>query len=224
MSRTRQGSQVKSPCEEFLKWSGSEGCWKSYDKETKQNIDIPHDIRFLFLDQLATITGFSDSMNAGLWSNEVRSTKRDKLMIHAGKNLVFTGLYADAKTAVQGAKYAQSVYALALLDGEYKLINLKLSGAALTAWITLQETVGGSRKLEGNVAVTVSGVEDKKKGATKFKVPIFETDKAETDEEEMAAAADEKLQAYLDEYLKLDKPNTQEEVEEEVEEDEEFFN
>ena len=179
----------------------------SYDKEKKENVKTKYDIRFLFLDQLATMTGYSDTLQAGIWSNEVRSVKRDKLMVHAGKKQVFAGLYADAKVSVQGSKYAQSVYALGLIEGEYKLINLKLYGAALTAWISFQESVGGSRKLEGNVAVVCSGVEDKKKGATKYKVPVFDTLPAEKDEEEMAVIADEKLQNYLDAYLSLGKPN-----------------
>lgn len=216
MSRTRQNTQLKSPCEMFIKWSGAEGCWMSYDKDKKENVKIPYGIRFLFLDQLATMTGYSDSLQAGIWSNEVRSVKNQKLMVHVGKKLAFTGLYADAKVSVQGGKYAQSVYALALIEGDYRLINIKLYGASLTAWIDFQASVGGSRNLEANVAVVCSGVEDKKKGATKYKVPIFETLLAEKDEEDLAAIADNKLQKYLDDYLALGAPNVSSTEEDEI--------
>lgn len=79
MSRTNKTLDVqKNPCQHWMQWDSGNGCWKAYDKETKQNISYPSDTRFICLDALSTVTGFSDAFQKGYYGNEVRNVGKSQ--------------------------------------------------------------------------------------------------------------------------------------------------
>jgi hypothetical protein len=207
MSRSRpdQDRASKNPAVRFFKWKSEQECYAYYDKEKEQNITIPNDeFKFIYLDQLATITGFDDAHDSFLWANEIRSgdLKNTPLCVHAGKKEIFNGLYAEVKEKVQSAKYAASVYGMFKVGDDYKIVNVKNSGASLGAWIEFVNEVG-IEKLKGDSVVGIVGVDHDKKGRVEYSFPKFGivSTKLTSEAADKAIELDTELQAYLDVYL-----------------------
>jgi len=194
---SRSSPTIQNPASHFIDWRGGKlGYW---DKEQEKVINVPLPFSFMPLDQLHTITGYSDTDQSGFWSNETKSTK-DTFNVRTKKGTRYVGAYKNAQGIPQvptGARYTKSVY-IAYKDGAtYQLANLKLTGAALNAWIDFC----GHQNVE-NGTVTLTGSTEGKKGATTYQIPTFEY-RASTDEEDkMATNLDKVLQSYLSEYLK----------------------
>lgn len=190
-----------NPAQHFFTWSGSKGELSFYNKEKQQNITVPLPFEFIVLDELSTITGYSDQDQSGFWSNEVRNITKDELNVRTKKGTKQLGVYKELKgsPALTGAKYAKSIY-LAHKDksGNYIMGNLKASGVALTAWIELS----AKHNVQGG-KVRLTGSTDGSKGATQFKIPTFEYDTFTPDEYEAAVELDKQLQMYLSQYLSI---------------------
>jgi hypothetical protein len=191
--------QIQNPAVRFYEWSGSRGQLEHYDKEKGERIAVKLPFKFIVLDELHTITGYSDADQSGYWSNEVPKLNQD-LTVRTKRGVKYVGPYKDSKGIKQvpsDSKYAKSVYIAQKLDDEWVLANLKLSGVALTAWIDLN----GKHRTEGNITA-LTGSTEGSKGATKFQIPTFEYVGApEGDILEIATGLDAKLQDYLDTYL-----------------------
>lgn len=174
---SRSSPTLTNPAARFFEWRSGKLSW--YDKEKQESIPVKLPFTFLPLDQLHTITGYSDQDQSGYWSNETRST-RDDFTVRTKRGVKYVGAYKSEQGIAQvpaGAKYTKSVY-IAYKEGANWLIgNIKLSGAALTAWIELS---GAHNPEHGKVSLT--GSVEGKKGATVYQVPTFEYSSA-TDEE-----------------------------------------
>lgn len=200
----------KNPSKYFL--SISSGTVHYYDKEAGENVEVPVPLEFVVLDQLATVKGWSDSDQSGFWSNEVKRSGSDAVTIRTSKGVKATGIWRDVKNepAVAGAKFNSSVY-IAHKSGEGLVIsNLALQGAALNAWIEFIQA--NKSAMKGGKKVVLSGFDDAKKGAVKYKVPHFEVTDISDDELEVARELDKELQTYLGEYLNfkpVDEPTSQ---------------
>lgn len=199
-----------NPCSKFIKFKGDTGVFQYWDKETKKNIEL--DLKnkaFIVLDTLATIKGFHEPSKSGIWSNEVKQSSRDTLTVRNKEGVLAEGLYKDIKDKIkaQGGKYTSSVYVYLVESKE--MINLQLSGSALSAWINKEID-------ERATAITMTGTEEKKKGKVTYLSPIFAPVAWKKEEYEEALKQDQKLQEYLKEYKNytLNAP-TQEEEEEE---------
>jgi hypothetical protein len=196
--------QLQNPAARFYQWSGSRGQLEYYDKEKQERIPVKLPFKFIVLDELHTITGYSDSDQSGFWSNEVTKTTND-FTVRTKRGIKFVGPYRDPKTgnvqigsgATQGAKYAKSVYIAQRLNDEWVLANIKMVGVSLSSWIDLNQ----KHRTEGNITA-LTGSTDGSKGATKFKIPTFEYGGApEGDILQIATDLDAELQKYLDAYL-----------------------
>jgi hypothetical protein len=205
MSLSTQDRQT-NPAKFFLKVKS--GAVTYYDKEAGENVDVPVPFEFIMLDQLGTIKGWSDADNSGYWSNEVKRSGTDEVTVRTSKGVKATGLWKDIKSDpnVAGAKFNASVY-IAHVSGDGLVIsNIAFSGAALNAWIEfIQANKGVAR---GNSKVMLSGFSDAKKGAVKYKVPVFEVAPVSSDEVAAATALDKDLQLYFADYMnqKQDEP------------------
>jgi len=207
MSRSKPNkSGTKNPAEMFLEWKSTLEAFVYYDKDKQEKVSIPNDTKFIVLDQLSTVTGFSDQYGTGYWSNEVRQLGKEELSVcvwvDKHKRVLDQGLWKDIKNNTV-AKYAKSVYAMAKIDGEYRLINLKISGASLTSWIKFTEEIGGDSALYGETVVGIKEIATGKKGAVTYHYPIFHvaSKKLSTEAMETAYDMDKRLQSYLDEYF-----------------------
>jgi hypothetical protein len=195
---------AQNPAQRFMDWSGSRGELSYWDKEKSERIPVKLPFKFIVLDELHTITGYSDADQSGFWSNENRKTS-DDFTVRTKRGVKYVGPYKDGRSPApltpQGSKYTKSVYIAQKLGDEWVLSNLKLSGAALTAWIDLTT----KHRLEGKIVALVGSTEGTK-GATKFQIPTFEYGGDPDDATlQIAVSLDTKLQAYLDTYLSAPK-------------------
>lgn len=219
MSSRRTLNQTEgssNPATKFLQWKSNDKCFAYYDKNKGNNINIPLPFKFQFLEHFHTIKGWNDASESGIYSNEVKFISKEELKVRSFKGGdIAEGLYSEIRSKVRdaGGKYFRSVYAINE-DGE--IINLQFKGAVVSAYSDFCNE-NEATKFE-NHWIEINDVENKKKGATKYSVPIFEIGKVFTKSE--MSLADEKYQDivnYFDKYTK------EIEVEEEsVEDDLEF--
>lgn len=188
--------ELKNPAVKQFEWSGDNGGFRWYNKETKERIDIDLPFTFLVLDTLSTVRGYSDSDTSGYYSNEVRDLKKEPFTVRTKQGVKATGLYADLFYQCPGMKYTQSVY-IAYYEGEELVIgNLQLKGAAVSAWIEYRK----KNKIY-KVAIDVSESVQGKKGKTIFQIPVFHSTPASEETINDAIELDKTLQEYLTAYL-----------------------
>lgn len=195
---SRSNPSLTNPAQHFLQWSGSRGDLTWWNKDKQENVQVKIPFEFIVLDELATISGYSDQDTSGFWSNEVRNITRDELNVRTKRGTKHIGLYKDIKggAATTGAKYAKSIYLVHKIGDEWVMGNLKASGAALTAWIEL-----GNHHVIQSGKITLTGSEEASKGATKYHIPTFEWNSTTDEEEAIAVEKDRELQVYLNQYL-----------------------
>lgn len=199
---SRSNPTAKNPSKRYLQWSGGEkggGNLNWYDKEEGKNNVMKLPFTFLVLDELNTITGFSESDHSGLWANEIRDIQNDILTVKSKSGVKARGTYDKIKDEVKakGGKYAKSVY-IAFKDetGELVIGNFKIYGAALTAWIEFNKKFDVYK-----CAVILSGATQAKKGATTYFVPVFDGRGVSEATQKVAEQLDQELQAYVSNYM-----------------------
>ena len=193
----------------FIEWSSIGKCWKTYNKDTKENVNLPMNVPFILLDQLTTVTGFNEKANKSMYGTEVKDLK-DPIKVFLDGNVLGNAPWTELKETVRDIKFAKSVYAMAKIDGEFQLVCFKIAGCALS-WFDFVEEVG-LPTLEGDAVIAVTSTEEDKKGATAFNRPKFAVVKTELSDEaaKQADEADEALQAYLKDYLnQSDEPESE---------------
>jgi len=198
MSRSNPTESLQNPATRFIEWSGSEGKFKYYDKEKKENVFINLPFAFIPLDILSTTKGYDEKTGLGFYSNEIRNTKIDLLTVRTKNGIVMTGLYEDVKDKLysKGLDYVQSVY-VAIKEGKsYVLANLQLKGSALGPFI---EFLKGKKWSE--IAVKVGEAKAAKKGATKYFEPVYTELKVSEEANKIAIELDIELQEYLTGYF-----------------------
>lgn len=208
MSRSNKDTLAENPAKRFFEWNGGNGTLTYYDKETKENIEVERPFRFLVLDEVATVGGGVDEGDGyiGYWSNAIRprNARVTPFVVrssHKGKSRIEqTGIWADIKANLVGAKYIKGLYIGYFEGDELTLGYLKIRGAALTPWMDLahihkQIDVGAWQILKDSTT--------KKKGSNTYYEPIIEYIPTVKDETEEAATAldREVLQPYLTAYF-----------------------
>lgn len=188
----------KNPATKFIEYKSSKSFFY-YDREKKENIPMPKKFFVIPLDRLATITGWHDASQSGIYSNEVHRTNEEELNVRSFKGgEIVKGLYSDIKGNLQGGKYAASLYC-ALLTGtkgntELELVNIKFSGSGLSPLIDLK------LKLDGSIVELSQDPNEQKKGATTYLVPKMVLHAPDTNLMEKATALDVELKEYLGSY------------------------
>jgi hypothetical protein len=222
---------MSNPATKFLNWKSNDKQFSYYDKETETNVAVNLPFKFLVLDELASVKGWSDNLTGSIISNEVKFISKEVITAKCyHKNLkgekvtteIARGLYKDIKEKVNsaGAKYHKSIYVM-LEDGT--MANIQLKGASVQKW---GEFTQKTKQRLLDEWVVVDKAEDGKKGSVKFTTPSFKFLQSLTEAE--ALQADECfniLESYLKTYLSKSEPlvNDIEVVEpEEVEDELEF--
>ena len=186
---------IESPVKKYLSWSSNDKCFKYYDKEQAKDVLVKTPLTFIHLDELATIKGWDEKSESGIYSNEVRSTRLEELNVRSFKGgELIKGIYQDIKLRVQGAGgvFHTSIYVY--LNGE--VVNLSFKGAALMGWSDFAKE---NRKAFGGNTIEILTAADGKKGAVKFSTPVFTLGKPiGLTENEKAEDAYGALKSYLD--------------------------
>jgi hypothetical protein len=218
MSRSNQEETLVNPAKRWFRWSGKNGSITYYDKEKKENVPVKMPFTFLLLDELTTISGYSESEDKGIYSNEVKFTNSEKLNVRCGKNTIEVGLYNDIKDAVKakGGKYSRSCY-IAFKDdnGSLEIGNILMTGSSLSGGDHKPEGSKDKIKLDGwmdfmnanKKAIYNSAIKMEleprlcKKGSNPYRIPKFSLVEIGEESNTLATALDNDLQAYLTVYL-----------------------
>jgi hypothetical protein len=201
-----------NPSTRWFEWNGEKGLIRYYDKEQKQNVEIGNDFTFILLDQLAKVGGWHNDSDSGIYSNEVKDTRQDVLVVRSFKGgTIAEGHYSVIKDAVKaaGGKFVANLYIAVKIDGILKIASLQFSGAALHTWAEFQKA---HRADLTKKAVRINGSTEGKKGRIVFHVPNFAVKDIAPETMAHAVELDKQLQDFLSGYLKRTKRDQAETV------------
>lgn len=202
-----------NPSARWFQWSGEKGIVQYYDKEREETIEVGSDFTFMLLDQLASVRGWHDPSDSGIYSNEVKDTRQDVLVVKSFKGgPIAEGLYKAIKDRVnaEGGRFVASCYvAFKDDDGELKIGNIGFKGAALKEWM---EFTGQHRSDIYKKAIRINGYTEGKKGRVIFRVPVLKIADVSEATNKIATGLDAELQEFLAGYLKRTKRDAAEHV------------
>lgn len=202
MSRSNPTTNNPNPCTRWIEWDGSNGGFRHYDKDAKKNILIPDGFTFILLDQLATVKGWHDASDSGIFSNEVRDTKQEVMIVKAFKGgTIAEGFYAKIRDRINaaGGNYTTNLYVAFKTGDTLSIGSVQFKGAALSAWL---EFAKNNRSDLYKKAIRVKGFTEGKKGKIVFRTPNFFLADITPETDALAIDCDKKLQAFLDGYFK----------------------
>lgn len=209
MSLSNPTTQARNPATRWFEWDGANGAVRYYDKATKKEVVVPDKFRFIWLDQLATVKGWHDPSESAIVSNEVRDWRQEVIVVRAFKGgRIAEGHYANIKDRVgaDGGHFCASIY-LAYKDGDLKLGNFGLKGAALNAWVEFLNanrssiSPGTKEELANLKSVIITGFKEGKKGKVVFRTPVFALGPISPETIAQCVVLDTTLQTYLKSYF-----------------------
>lgn len=200
---------VQNPAVRWFEWNGEAGGVRYYDKDQKKNVDLGSDFTFLLLDQLGSVRGWHEASASGIYSNEVKDTRQDALIVRAFKGgTLVEGLYKDIKDRANslGGQFVAALYIAFKHDGGLAIGSLRLKGAALGTWM---EFTKAHRADLLKKAVRINGVTEGKKGRIVYRMPVLTLADVSDDTNKIAIGLDNTLQEFFKVYLKK---NTRDQV------------
>lgn len=205
MSRSNPTDSATNPATRWFTWNGEQGTIKYYDKEAKKSVEVGSKFAFVLLDQLGSVGGWHEPSQSAIYSNEVRDTRQDVLLVRAFKGgTIAEGLYQAIKdrAAVAGGQFVAHCYLAYKRDTALAIGVLKFRGAALGAWMDFTKA---HRAELYTKAVEIDGFTEGKKGRVIFRVPKFALKDLSEAQQRVAVDLDAELQTYLAAYLKRTK-------------------
>lgn len=202
MSRSNPSQNLRSPASCRWEWKGGEGDLQWYDKDAQENVEEKLPFTFLLLDRTACVTGYSEPKGSGMYSNEVRDTKTQPLIVkwqRSGMGTVAEGLWDDIKEKVKGnsGKFALNLWVAYKTKEGFGVGVVKVSGCALGPWIEFEKKAG---KAIYEKAIMVSRGEQEGK-AIKYFPPVFGLKDVKDETNAAAQRLDVELQEYLSVYF-----------------------
>lgn len=207
MSRSNPNENgAVNPSQRWFEWNGEHGVVRYYDREAKRNIDVGTEFSFVLLDQLGGVKGWHEPSQSGIYSNEVKDTRQDVLIVRSFKGgTLAEGLYKDIKDRVNaiGGQFVSNCY-IAYKDdaGKLALGCLRFKGAALGAWMEFTKAHRADLYTKG---IKIAGYTEGKKGRIVYRVPVLKTVELTEATNAAAIALDKTLQEFLAAYLKKNK-------------------
>lgn len=190
-----QTTTTKSPIERYFEWNGSLGQPKFWNGSENELIKLPFNM--ILLGTRASVTGFDSDSNSRVYSNFINNTSTDELYVRNSNGIIAQGLWNDVKGTIgEKGKFSQNLFFVFTdASGENKLGMFTIKGSAMGAWIDFVKEDRNS--LYTNV-ISLASVLDKKKGATKYKVPVFSVGTVVSDAQVQVA---KEFAQVLNEYL-----------------------
>ena len=206
MSRSNPHEHASNPATRWLEWNGENGVVRYYDKDAKKNVDVGTEFGFVLLDELGSVRGWHEPSQSGIYSNEVRDTREDVLIVKSFKGgTLAEGLYKDIKDRVNtvGGQFVANCY-IAFKNGGEKLAigSVKFKGAALGAWMEFEKQHRADLYTK---AIRISGFTEGKKGRVTFRVPVLSVVPIAEDTNAAAVTLDKQVQEFLKGYFKRTK-------------------
>jgi hypothetical protein len=203
MSRSNPTDNSPNPAKRWFEWDGSTGKLRYYDKAAKENVVIGDKFTFMLLDQLATVKGWHDASESGIYANEVKDTRSEPLVVKAFsmKEPIAEGFYKSIRDRViaAGGHFTTNCY-IAFRNGgdELEIGSLQFKGAALSAWMDFSKD---NRAALFDKAIRIDGANEGKKGKITFYTPKFALNTVSDDANQQAVELDKQLQEYLKGYF-----------------------
>jgi hypothetical protein len=196
---------IPNPAVRWFEWNGEAGTVRYYDKDAKKTVDVGSDFKFLLLDQLGGVRGWHDASNSGIYSNEVKDTRQEALIVKAFKGgTLAEGVYRDIKDRVStlGGQFVANLYIAFKHEGALAIGVLRFKGAALGSWM---EFTKKHRAELYSIAIRIHGFTEGKKGRIVYRMPILEVAAISPEANAAALALDKKLQEFFAAYFKRTK-------------------
>lgn len=187
-----------TPVKRVFKWAGSTGNITWYDRDTKERKNISRPFKFIVLDELNAISGYSKELEGGIWSNEVRNLRSDVLVAKVGKMQIANGVYDSIKDIAKskGGKYTRAVYVLFEDESkQWTVGKIMMAGSALGAWFDFKRDYSPDE-----VGVSLVGAQEDKNGQTTYFVPVYDPFEIDQKLRDLAVQSDKRLQQYLEKY------------------------
>lgn len=195
-----------NPSTRWFEWNGEQGTITYYDKDAKQTVGVSLPFTFILLDELAGVRGWHDASQSGIYSNEVKDTRQDVLVVRAFKGgTLVEGIYRDIKDRVNslGGSFSTNCYLAFKNDsGELHIGALRFKGAALAAWMEFHKE---HRSEFYTKSVKIDGFTEGKKGSVIYRVPKFVMTDTSPETIALAVELDKTLQTFLKGYLSSNK-------------------
>lgn len=202
MSRSNPNeNSVPNPASRWFEWNGELGVVRYYDKEQQKNVEVGSDFTFMLLDQLGSVRGWHELSESGIYSNEVKDTRQDVLIVRAFKaGTLLEGLYKDIKDKANslGGQFVANCYIAFKSGGDLAIGSLRLKGATLGAWM---EFCKAHRADLYKKAIRINGFTEGKKGRIVYRVPKFHIAELSADTDMAAKELDVIVQLFLKLYL-----------------------
>lgn len=229
----KSNARIVHPCKHWFEWSSENRTITSYDKEAKETNKLELPFKFIVLDSLNTVVGYSKKFEEYFWANEIRNNNDDLVLRTKKQGIIQIGQWKPDLKEIEGTSFAKSIY-IAFWDAEnnLQLGNLKLSGSALSGLSEgaikknlsehkanpkvklfpdeMLKNVGWFnftrqfQEVDGKICEVVTSLWDKN-GSIEFYRPVFkECEVLEGETLEQAMELDKTLQEYLKVYLKKD--------------------
>jgi len=214
MSRSKpQENGSPNPATRWFEWNGEHGTVRYYDKDAKQNVDVPLPFTFILLDELGGVRGWHEASGSSIYSNEVEDTRQDVLIVKAFKGgTLAEGMYRDIKDRVHtlGGHFSANCYiGFKNGTGQLQIASLRFKGAALGAWMEFRKA---NRDALYSTGIKIVSFTEGKKGRIVYRMPTFATVAISPDTNTKAIALDTTLQTFLDGYLARNKQDQAEVV------------
>jgi hypothetical protein len=211
MPRVAQASKTPNPASKYFEWAGGNngGHISYYDKsavnpETKKagvNVLVKLPFAFIVIGITSTIKGWHDGSDSAIYSNEVKDTVGEPLVVKAfDGGVLATGFYSAIRdrVAAAGGRFTSNIY-LAYRDaGVMKIGCLQLHGASLNSWVEFKNASGDAIWKK---AVGITSYKEGKKGSIVYRTPVFTLRDVSTESDDAAGVLQEQLAKYHTEYF-----------------------
>lgn len=200
MSRSNPTDRSSNPATRWFEWDGENGGIRFYDKQAGQNMEVGDKMSFILLDELATVKGWHNDSDSGIYANEVRDTVQETFVVKAFKGgVIAQGFYRQIRDriAAAGGKFVNNCY-IAYKDGEMKIGSLQFKGAALNSWVEFKKAHRGDLYKK---AIAITGKATGKKGKIVYCTPVFAIRDITPETDDEAKKLDHSLQEYLKSYF-----------------------
>ncbi len=211
MSRSNPSDNTPNPSTRWYEWDGSMGEVRYFDKEAKSlkdpakkgaNIICKLPFPFILLDETSTVKGWHEPSESGIYSNEVRDTRADVLVVKAFKGgILAEGLYSqirDRIAAVDGYFVTNLYIGYKDAAGNLQIGSLQFKGASLNNWVEFKKA---NRAELYKKAVVIKSFTQHKKGKIDYRKPVFAIGEIAEKTDHEAKALDMILQKYLKGYF-----------------------
>ena len=202
MSRSNPTDNAPHPCVRWMEWDGTNGEFRYYDKDKKEKVSLGNSMTFVLLDQLATIKGWHDASESGIFSNEIRDIVQDTLIVKAFKGgTLAEGAYKAIRDRIiaHGGHFTTNLYVAIKIGDDLAIASVQFKGAALSSWMEFSKK---NRSDLYKKAIRCKGFDEGKKGKITFRTPIFSLADVSPETDAKAIECDKELQTFLASYFK----------------------